>query len=84
MKMEVGMANVANSVGFVFLTGKFEGQTTKISLFYLKRVMELLNILEDMDFPAVEIGVKNGAPLLFFLDKEQKMALAITPRVGRE
>ena len=82
---KIGPANVIDTFGFVSLNHKFEGQTTKILLSYVKNLTDLLGILDDMGFTDLEVGVENGKPLLIFLDKEQRTAFAIAPqREGRE
>lgn len=75
------LSNIGNTIAFVHVDD-FQGQVTKLSLYYMKQLMKLLEILEDMGFPAIEIGLQNDSPLLVFLDKERKTALAIAPRVG--
>jgi len=84
-EFKIGPANVINTVGFVSLNHKFEGQTTKILLSYMKKLADLFGILDDMGFLDLEVGVENGKPLLIFLDKGQKTAFAVAPqREGRE
>ena len=82
---EIGPANVINTVGFVSLNHKFEGQTTKILLSYMKNLTDLLGLLDDMGFTDLEVGVENDKPLLIFLDKEQRTAFGMAPqREGRK
>lgn len=77
---ENGLGNIDNTIAFVQVDD-FQGQVTKLSLYYMKQLEKLLEILEDMGFPAIEIGLQNNSPLLVFLDKERKTAFAIAPRV---
>ncbi|MCK4329791.1 hypothetical protein KAX02_08100 [candidate division WOR-3 bacterium] len=64
--------------GFVSVE-KFEGQVTTIELSQVKRLVELLKVLEKSDFEKVAIGVENDMPLLLFLDADRKVAYAIAP-----
>ena len=77
------LKNIDNTIAFTSVDD-FQGQVTKVSLYDMKQLEKLLEILEDMGFPAIEIGVQNKCPLLVFLDKERKTAFAIAPRVEEE
>ena len=60
---------------------KFDGQVTTIELSQVKRLVELLKVLEKSDFVSVAIGVENDMPLLLFLDPDRKVAYAIAPYI---
>ena len=77
------LANLENTVAFVGIDD-FKGQTTRISLDYMKKLTETLNALADMGFDSVEIGVENHYPLLVFLDKKKTVALAVAPRIEED
>ena len=64
--------------GFVHVDD-FDGQVTTIELSQVKRLVELLKVLEKSDFKSVYIGVENDMPLLLFLDADRKVAYAISP-----
>ena len=79
MNVKTNIENTGNTIAFVRVDD-FKGQTTKLSLYYVKQLGKLLELLEDMQFAAIEIGVQDNCPLLMFLDKERKTAFAIAPR----
>ena len=80
MDLKRGMRNAENTVAFIQID-KYEGQTTTVSLDYLTQLMDFLKTLKKMGFVAVDIGFEEKHPLLIFLDKEQKTAFAIAPRI---
>lgn len=72
--------NAESTLAFLQIE-EFKGQTTTISLDYLTQLTDFLKVLKKMGFPAVDIGIENGHPLLIFLSKEQKTAFVIAPRI---
>ena len=80
MNFKTGMRNTENTVAFLQID-KYEGQTTTVSLDYLTQLTDFLKVLKKMGFDAVDIGFEENHPLLIFLDKEQKTAFAIAPRI---
>lgn len=80
MNFKTGMRNTENTVAFLQID-KYEGQTTTVSLDYLTQLTDFLKVLKKMGFDAVDIGFEENHPLLIFLDKEQKTAFGIAPRI---
>lgn len=80
-KMDVDKQNINNSVGFTHVE-EFDGQVTRIGLERATELANLLKCLEGFEFDSVEIGVKDGYPLMVFLDDDRKTAFTIAPRVG--
>lgn len=79
MMFKEAMKSIDGTTGFVHVDD-FKGQVTELSLYYVKQLEKILEILEDMGFPSIEVGVQNDSPLLIFLDKDRETAFAIAPR----
>ena len=83
IKESTMLKNVENTVAFIQLD-EYKGQTTTISLDYLVQLTDFLKVLKKMGFVSVDVGFEEKHPLLIFLDKEQKTAFAIAPRMEDE
>ena len=74
------VANNLGTIGFMAIED-FKGQTTTIDLTYLKNFVDFLKILNEMGFNEVKLGIEQNSPLLVFLDKQNKTALGVAPRI---
>ena len=75
--------NNLNTIGFMAIDD-FKGQTTTIRINNLKNFVDVLKILNKMGFDEVKLGIEKDSPLLMFLDKQNKTALAIAPILHNE
>lgn len=85
MNMEINKlkSDYLNTIGFIEIS-KFEGITTLIDLEYSKLAFRFLDVLKEMGFKEIEIGIDDNRRLLFFLSSHRKMAIAFAPKIEED
>jgi hypothetical protein len=82
MKVVPGMVDLANVIGFVKVEN-FDGKSIHINPRYLKTVVDMINLLDELDDIEIGISDKGAGGFFIFTDKKREAAIGVAGRSKR-